>query len=200
LPSLPAGKYTLYSDIVHANGFPETMLSSITIPAGFIGAPLSGDDAGGPIPSVDAGQPNAAFTLPDGYKMIWDKPSELNANTPYRFHFRVVDAHGGNATDMVPYMGMAGHAAFIKDDGSVFAHVHPEGSAAMAALMMANGDQDTSASSMPMDMPGMAMSASPISNAVDFPYGFPSAGQYRIIVQVKRNGHVETGVFDAVVK
>jgi hypothetical protein len=32
---------------------------------------------------------------------------------------------------------------------------------------------------------------------VSFPFGFPRGGDYRIFVQVKRAGKVETGVFDA---
>jgi len=35
---------------------------------------------------------------------------------------------------------------------------------------------------------------------VEFPYGFPSAGRYRIFVQMKHGATVETGVFDAEVK
>jgi len=35
---------------------------------------------------------------------------------------------------------------------------------------------------------------------VEFPYGFPSAGRYRIFVQMKHAGVVETGVFDVDVK
>ena len=41
---------------------------------------------------------------------------------------------------------------------------------------------------------GMPM-ASP-SDEVSFPYGFPKAGEYRLFVQMKRGGTIETGVFD----
>jgi hypothetical protein len=39
--------------------------------------------------------------------------------------------------------------------------------------------------------------ASPIPNVVGFPYGFPTAGAYRIFVQMKHGQTVETGAFDA---
>jgi hypothetical protein len=39
-----------------------------------------------------------------------------------------------------------------------------------------------------------AMSGTPAE--VSFPYGFPKAGAYRIFVQVKHAGRVETGIFD----
>ena len=37
-------------------------------------------------------------------------------------------------------------------------------------------------------------------NLIAFPYAFPKEGQYRIFLQIKRNGQVLTGIFDAVVK
>lgn len=37
-------------------------------------------------------------------------------------------------------------------------------------------------------------------NRILFPYAFPKEGQYRIFLQIKRNGQVLTGIFDAVVK
>jgi hypothetical protein len=97
------------------------------------------------------------------------------------------------------YMGMLGHAAFVKADGSVFAHIHPTGTVAMAAFMMANpqtGAQGTGGSGMTMqNMPGMDNSGA-LPNTVGFPYGFPSPGQYRIFVQMKHGDTVETGIFD----
>jgi hypothetical protein len=36
-------------------------------------------------------------------------------------------------------------------------------------------------------------------DSLTFPFAFPSAGQYRLWVQVKRGGVVQTGAFDTVV-
>jgi hypothetical protein len=126
--------------------------------------------------------------------MVWDRPATLSANTAYAFRFRLLRPDGSPASDMLPYLGMAGHAAFVKTDGTVFAHTHPEGSAAMPAVMLANG----------MDA-GMNMESGPITNTVEFPYGFPRPGAYRIFIQMKhgtdaQTGVVETGVFDATVQ
>jgi hypothetical protein len=89
-------------------------------------------------------------------------------------------------------MGMAGHAEFVRSDMSAFAHVHPAGSVAMAALELAQAGVLEGPPAMP---DGMAMEAQPPE--VSFPYGFPQPGDYRIFVQLKRAGQVETGVFDA---
>ena len=54
-----------------------------------------------------------------------------------------------------------------------------------------------------MDMSGgmdMGSAAEQIPPSVDFPYGFPSPGRYRIFIQMKHGSTVETGVFDAEVR
>lgn len=190
LPAMPSGSYTLYGDIVHANGFPETLVSHIDIPATHSSSGPGPDDAAAMPAPLSDGALGPSYKLPDGYTMVWDKPSTLTASTAYSLHFRLLAPDGTPAKDMQPYMGMTGHAAFIKDDGTVFAHTHPEGSAAMAALDIANGSMNA--------MPGMA--SSPTPPEVDFPYGFPTPGAYRIIIQMKHGDTIETGVFDATVQ
>ena len=115
------------------------------------------------------------------------------------FKFRVEDKDGKPAKDIEPYMGMAGHAEFVSSDMSVFAHIHPAGSASMAALELANGvaSGKEGITEQPTLPARMQMAAGPIQPEVSFPYGFPKAGDYRIFVQIKRAGQVETGVFDA---
>jgi len=193
LPDMPAGHYRLYGDIVHASGFPETATGDLDIPA-IHGQPLGGDDAGGAVPALAHADPNLTLSaLEDGYRMVWERGAEpLHARRPYELKFRVEDAASHPAADMELYMGMQGHAAFVMPDGSVFAHVHPSGSVPMPALALAGnlGGGDPHAGH------AMPMQATPPAEVV-FPYGFPKAGVYRIFVQVKRAGHVETGVFDA---
>ena len=105
------------------------------------------------------------------------------------FTFRADDEHGEPVKDLELYMGMPGHAIFVRRDLKVFAHVHPSGSAPMAALDLA----------MPSNTSHAQHMTTPPAT-VSFPYGFPEPGQYRIFVQMKRAGAIITGAFDADVK
>ena len=202
LPTLPAGNYRLYADVVHENGFPETLVSDVTLPD-ISGRPLAGDDAKGTAIALkaagEAAQTSTSFKLPDGYTMIWRRPPALVAKAPYDFTFELLDPQGHPAPDMALYMGMPGHAAFIKTDGSVFAHIHPSGTASMAAMMIAQAQdgQPSSPQSSSDSMPGMNMDDSAPPSTVSFPYGFPTPGTYRIVVQMKHGNVVETEFFDA---
>ncbi|MGC2662009.1 MAG: hypothetical protein WA324_28950, partial [Bryobacteraceae bacterium] len=199
LPNMLPGSYRLYADIVHANGFPETLVTTINLPA-VQGRPLSGDDAFGQAAWWNRSIPAKTFLLPDGYTMQWDRADQpLRAKQAEVYRFRLLDPAGQAPKDMAFYMGMLGHAAFVKTDGSTFAHIHPSGSASMAALMLA-GDHGEKGMAMPMDNgpghDGMPMPMQ-LPNVVGFPYGFPVPGAYRIFVQMKHGNTVETGVFDA---
>jgi hypothetical protein len=186
LPVLPEGQYKLFGDIVHHTGFPETEVATVNLPA-VAGEPLRGDDAGG----LDFVAADNIAQLPDGYRMVWERDGNkpFKANQPYWFRFRLEDKDGKPATDMEPYMGMVGHAVFLSVDGNIFAHVHPAGSVSMAAVGLAEGSGS---------MGNMKhMNHETPTAEVSFPYGFPKAGKYRIFVQVKRAGKVETAMFVA---
>jgi len=159
LPYLPKGRYRLFVDIVLGSGFPVTGTTMVDVPDLRCG-PVEGDD------SIWSGE-----IYPD---VTWDKPAEIHAGEPLRLRFHVA----GDAP-LEPYMGMAGHAMVLRDDGSVFAHLHPNGSVAMPALALAGGK---------MALPDG-------SRELVFPYGFPKPGSYRVFVQFKRGGVVGTQEF-----
>lgn len=176
-PSLPAGDYEMFADVVHATGVSETMISHLHVPAPIAGSPLSGDDAAW---SASGRSPAIIEWVRDNTPLV---PRKLTT-----FTFRVLDEKGEPARDLELYMGMPGHAIFVRRDRKVFAHVHPSGSAPMVLIdSISDGMNDH------MRHEGGTPST------VTFPYGFPEAGEYRIFVQVKRAGTIVTGAFDATV-
>ena len=207
LPSMAAGDYTLYADVVHANGFPETLVAKLALPQPVSGRPLGTDEAAGSASPWQTSAANArSFQLPDAYRMVWltGGQNKWRAKQPVLFRFRLEKPDGARPDDMAFYMGMPGHAAFVKTDGAVFAHVHPAGSVSMAALMLAQQQNDAKANTPTQTMEGMSMppakldsAASGLPDEVTFPYGFPTPGRYRIFVQMKHGSTVETGIFDA---
>jgi hypothetical protein len=178
LPGMPAGQYEIFGDLVHATGVSETVTGSFAT-AGMQGVPLAGDDS-----AWDGSSGTKAETT---IRWVRDERSPLVTRQLTLFTFRVENADGTPADDLELYMGMPGHAVFVRTDRRVFAHVHPSGSAPMAALQIAMPGSTA--------VHGHHMAALPPT--VSFPYGFPEAGDYRIFVQVKRAGRVVTGAFDA---
>ncbi|GAB3687371.1 hypothetical protein GCM10027592_00810 [Spirosoma flavus] len=248
---LPGGKYLVYSDVVYRSGFTETLTDTIDVPFLKISAeaaanakPSDPDDSwlvtepmgvkanAVNVPHLDndmvvCGKPGASVTLEDGSTMLWmDKPSQiLESGKLYTLKFAVADAKG-KAAALEPYLGMPGHAAILRSDGSVYIHLHPVGTYSMAAEgSMVGRIADTSRTfhypnavqfrdsidayvqklkTLPETEKNKLLAAAmpgmdhamKVNNMVEFPYAFPRAGHYRIWVQVKRNGRVLTGVFD----
>jgi len=205
LPAMPAGHYQIFADVVLSSGFPVTMIGQIDLPSGITGQPLTGDDSGtdGSPVSAETGA-TAEYPLPDGGRIIimWGRDGQplqpLRAGVPLILRFRVADRSGNPAQDLEPYMGMAAHAAILRSDGSVFAHVHPTGSVPMASFELAQASLPGNLDHGTMDMKKMA--ADKIAPEIFIPYGFPKPGLYRIFVQVKRAGEIQTAVFDAAVQ
>src|SRR6202050_2122322 len=137
LPNMPAGHYQVFADVVDARGFPWTLVGTVDLPQ-INGGTLRGDDSTWSGGMIGSQQDQLVSQLPDGSRMVWERAAgPLKANTAMDFKFSVQGRDGKPAEDLEPYMGMAGHAEFVRSDLSVFAHVHPSGSVPMASLEMA---------------------------------------------------------------
>jgi hypothetical protein len=196
VPSLPPGHYRVYADIVHESGYAQTLVNRIDVPAN---DSTASTDAQATAPGVtdaddswfrgaavvESEQP--AFPIADGSRVVWQRGAQaLTAGKEAILNFSVRDASGATV-EVEPYMGMAAHVIVANPDGSVFAHLHPSGSISMAAYQKFTGGTAADVHD------GHTMQ---VSSAVSIPYAFPKKGSYRMWVQVKRAGMVQTAAFD----
>jgi hypothetical protein len=193
LPPLPRGRYRLYADVVHESGFAETLTGSVDLTAvGKLWHPSDPDD--GWLSESGKGEEGRGngktVSLQDGSTMTWDAggPLVVDCDAPLAFEIRTAD---GRPAVLEPYMGMAAHLMLTREDGAVFVHLHPSGTASIASqevfLRRALDTPHPTAHAPMLSQPG----------TVSFPYGFPKPGRYRLWVQVKRNGRILTGRFSA---
>jgi hypothetical protein len=208
LPPLPGGKYRVYGDVVHESGFERTLVASVDVPADAVSSSratipwLDPDDSWSAVPAAAA----LETRLEDSSRMQWVRdPEPLATGRETTLRFEVIDPSGKPAS-LEPYMGMAGHAVVARDDGPVFIHLHPMGTVTVAAqqafALRDRGDTTATGSLRPIDLAATQASAHAghAVSDVSFPYEFPKPGRYRIWVQVKRDGRVLTGAFDASVR
>ena len=218
-PQLPPGEYRIYGDIVHESGFAQTVVDTITVgnvSAGSVpatpppgGEAVPSEVAGGLVQDLDdsawTGVPVAAAgtgseaPLEDGSILEWQGAPEFRVDEEARLAFRVWDPDEKPAR-LEPYMGMLSHAVVTRDDGAVFVHLHPQGTISMGSLAVLSPEAAAMAGAGAMG--GTGMDRGPAPNAADagvveFPFAFPQPGEYTIWVQVKREGRVLTGAFQA---
>lgn len=229
LPAVPAGRYYLFGDLLFQSGSQRTLVDTVDIPVAPVVAgesskplldasapaelPLDADDAWSAVTPVALGTP---YPLAANGRMVLAADAPAEAGRDLRLVVTVTDANGAPST-LAPYMGMGGHAMVLRRDAGVFMHLHPMGTASMTAQaqLMRRERGDTAvldsaqiaavvASAEGMSTTGTDSAAHTMhmgaSGALSFPFAFPSAGDYRVYVQVRRNGMVETAAFDVTVK
>jgi len=211
LPPLPPGRYRVYADVVHESGFTQTLVDSVTI------APAAADRVWQPSDSDDvwwastgrsaAPRLERFVELPDRSAITWLRDTAtLIAGRDLQLRFAVTGPDA-KPTLLEPYMGMPSHAVIGRDDGTVFVHLHVVGTIAMASQLVYELRQpgDTVRGRLGQritesERAGHRMVPSVADpGIVSFPYAFPQPGRYRIWVQVKRQGRILTGAFDATV-
>jgi hypothetical protein len=207
LPPLPPGRYRVFTDVVHESGFQRTLVDSVTLADWTSGhglKKLDPDESWSVNERVTVSNRMENNEHEGGLFMRWGGGWPVYANTPGVLRVLTSDIHG-NPITLEPYLGMAGHAVVVREDGKVFVHLHPNGTAAMASRMAfelrnrgdttRNGRLDLGAMQMPD-----AMAAPDTVRSLSFPYAFPSAGRYRVYVQARVKGEVHTTAFDVEVR
>ncbi len=205
VPALSAGRYRVFGDIVLENGLSLTVTNTVDLPeAAAAVTPSDSDDVWTRNTPVTSAAPGAGQPLGDGYTMTWasdNAPIVAKRATDLRFVVR--DAKGAVAR-LQPYLGMAGHAVVLRDDQSVFIHLHPMGTVAAVSqrifALRDRGDTTARGRLRPDALAADAMPAMTMSGELSFPYEFPQPGRYRIWVQAKPTNRVLTGTFDVAVR
>jgi len=225
VPSLPAGRYLLFGDLLLQSGAQRTLVDTIDVPVAPV---VPGDDGAAAavvssnvVPAVDTDDAwsavtpvslGAAYRLASGGMMVLTADARVDAGRDLRLVATVTNADGSPSM-LAPYMGMGGHAMVLRRDAGVFMHLHPMGTASMTAQaqLMRRERGDTAlldsaqiatamATAEAADSGAHAMHAMGPTDtggtALAFPFAFPTAGAYRVFVQVRRNGVVETAAFD----
>lgn len=214
LPFLPEGRYSLFCDLTFEGGVSSTATNSI-----LLGSSSNSTEPTVSIPERDpddswasysteiiprGGSAAPVYRLSDGSEITWKSHSPLRTKQDACLRFEVTDS-GGQAVALEPYMGMLCHAAVLREDGSVFAHLHPSGNFSMAAqsffetklVTEARGASTGPAAASDMDHMMHHHHSGPATSSVYLPYEFPEPGKYRVWVQFKADGRILTGVFDA---
>ena len=206
LGDVPPGRYRFFADVVHESGFSQTLSGEVDVPGSNARQALAdADDA----LSTAMAATGDSVRLGDSTVVIWHRPSTLTAGNDEVLRFSVV-APNGSPVELEPYLGMPAHAIVARDDASVFAHLHAGGSFAMVSQQVLEAIQrgDTLPSVRPgaspravLPKPHMDMiSHAPQrwrGDSLAIPFAFPKPGRYRLWLQVRHNGVIQTGVFDA---
>ena len=204
LPTLPAGRYRVYADIVHESGFTQTLSTNVELTQPVPGAAkkTDADDAS----HVSVVPPNGINAkLEDGSVMTLEGGARFVAGRNASLRF-TVEGPDGKPLALEPYIGMAGHGVVSRDDGAVFVHLHPSGTISMASQMafMMRQPGDSIAGRLGQrikESESMHPVASiPQNGVISFPYAFPKPGNYHMWVQVKHGGQILTGAFAFEVK
>ncbi len=156
LPPLPAGKYLVYADMVRFPGQPHTIADTLEILDNQSAVQLiSSETSKGRASDADdtyvitnplnsqkptlvsaemtiCGSPGVKTYLQDSSTVIWEENPKLEAGKLYPLKFSI-QAPDAQPTQLEPYLGMMGHAAVVKDDGTVYIHLHPTGNYSAAA-------------------------------------------------------------------
>jgi hypothetical protein len=191
LPPLPAGTYQLFADITQESGFAQTLVGSVVVRPEVASTRYVATDPDDAFRAELLMDPLRA-ELSQGRRLRRIDSVAVRVDQPAALRFQAVDA-SGRAVELEPYLGMFGHAFILKEDSTVFSHLHPQGNVSMGAGLAFTrrelGDQAA------QKLTEEVCSSLGADHVLTFPYAFPQTGTYRMWVQVRVAGQVETAAF-----
>jgi hypothetical protein len=203
LPPLPAGRYRVFADLTHESGFARTLTASVELPPSTTTTERSDpDDAWFVGAAVDSVAPLAA-----GATLRWEnRPARFTAGEDAGLQFVLHEADDRIGV-VEPYLGMAGHAVVMREDGNVYIHLHPTGTVSAAAELALRErlPSDSAWGTLGRRLTGAGAHPQPahpvtLPGRLAFPYAFPEPGHYRIWVQLRRQGSIGTAAFRVAVR
>jgi hypothetical protein len=195
LPALGSeeGNYNVFVTTVSDSGFAESSAGALHLPE-ITRATTEASDASSAIapPFVRPGpQTPTRFLWPDNSSMKWLRgPASIRPEELTLLRFQVNAPRGGPAADLEPLMGTLARAYIFKSDATLCAELTPSGTAPLAEISIARSALRLPPATFVPDEMGLP-------SEISFPYAFPAPGEYRMFVQVRRAGNIQTAVFDA---
>jgi hypothetical protein len=203
MPPVPPGRYLAFGDIVLETGAEYTVSTEVEVPGPIADTTSDPDDSWVVDTFGVPARSGALAHLNTNMDLRWEGPDTLVAGRDVDLKFSVVNRRGAVAA-IQPYLGMAAHGVILREDASVFIHLHPMGTVTMASQQaFEQRDRgDTTADGRLRPVRAMAKMAPTVTldGRFSFPYAFPKPGRYRMWVQVKLSGHVETADYELTVK
>ena len=190
---------------MHATGIAETIIDRVELASDVRGVPLEGDDsawaaAAGSQAIQEGGRLKAP--LRDGAALVWLRDSPFGRNGLTRFTFRVEDA--GSPPPHAEYRALYGDARprNLRPARSGAGVFRPRTQLTRPVRRRwrrsrSAGARSTGAATRRHRSAGTHMTMAPCPRRFRFRTAFQSRATIRIFVQIKRNGRVETGVFEA---
>ncbi len=201
VPPLPEGRYQVFCDLTFEGGVSSTATNSVILPPIQKGNEPSklardDDDSWFATTNLAAAPRGGVFHCASGEQVSWTstKPSRIRQDAELRFS---VKDKKGEPIELEPYMGMLSHAAVLREDGSVFSHLHPSGNFSMAA--QAYFQKKLAAEIGGLSGADHGMHHGSGVSSVYLPYEFPVPGKYRIFVQFNTGQRIITAIFEDVV-
>ena len=192
LPEIEYGKYYLYMDITLESGFSSTLTNEINY--------ITDNIKQLKYTNLNSDKDDSYISNNFQHQLEWvNKKNLFNINENIYLTFQTQTLNG-IPSKIEPYIQMGGHGAILKNDHSVFVHIHPIGTISMASQELYN--QNDAIENSGICYFGIAEDSLKIyfknqNSIVNFPpINLDKPGDYIMWIQAKSEGEIITQKFD----